>query len=114
MRAMLQRTLSLSGLELSDCAMVENGAQALELLRQRWFDLVLTDINMPVMDGMELVHRMAGDDVLRSVPVVVISTEGSQQRIDDLQRNGIRGYIRKPFTPEQVKELVEGVLAPAA
>ena len=109
-RTVLERTLSVSGLEVSACLQAGNGREALEVLRAHWVDLVLTDINMPEMVGLELVRTMAADELLRSVPVVVISTEGSEQRIDELRRHGIKGYIRKPFTPEQVKEVVDDVL----
>ena len=109
-RAVLAKTLELAHIPVNQLYQAANGRQALGILQETWIDLVLTDINMPVMDGMELVKEMAGDGLLRQVPVVVISTEGSEVRIAELKQQGIQGYIRKPFTPEQVKEVVEHVL----
>jgi two-component system chemotaxis response regulator CheY len=110
MRAMIAKTLKMAGLELQELHQAPNGRQALALLQEHWIDLVLTDINMPEMDGVEMVQRMAADGLLRSVPVVVVSTEGSETRIQELRQQGIRGYIRKPFTPEEIKKTVETVL----
>jgi len=87
-----------------------NGQEGLQVLQDEWIDLVLTDINMPVMNGIDMVTQMANDGMLQTVPVVVISTEGSQQRIDALKQQGISGYIRKPFTPEALKETLLNVL----
>ena len=113
-RTMIRRVLDVSELPLGEIQEAENGKQALERLGDSWVDLVLTDINMPEMNGMELVRRMATDDMMRSVPVVVISTEGSEARVQELRDLGIQGYLRKPFTPEAVRDLVEGVLRPEA
>lgn len=109
-RAVLTKTLEMARIPVNQLYLAANGRQALAVLQETWIDLVLTDINMPVMDGMELVKEMAADGLLSKVPVVVISTEGSEARIAELKQNGIRGYLRKPFTPEQVKEVVEHVL----
>ena len=109
-RAVLTKTLEMAQIPVNQLYLAANGRQALAVLQETWIDLVLTDINMPVMDGMELVKEMAADGLLSKVPVVVISTEGSEVRIAELKQNGIRGYLRKPFTPEQVKEVVEHVL----
>ena len=109
-RAMIAKALKLSQLPLSEIYQAGNGQEALEALKANWTDLVLTDINMPVMNGLELVRQMAADELLRTVPVVVVSTEGSQARIDELKSHGIRGYLRKPFTPEALKAEVENIL----
>jgi two-component system, chemotaxis family, chemotaxis protein CheY len=109
-RAMIRKTLTMSSLPLNEIYLAGNGREALALLAEHWMDLVLTDINMPEMDGMELVRRMSEDAVLRSIPVVVVSTEGSESRIEELRGHGIRGYLRKPFTPEAIKEIVDGIL----
>jgi two-component system chemotaxis response regulator CheY len=66
----------------------------------------LCDINMPVMDGLELVKRLATVENARGVPVVMITTEGSESHVVRALSAGARGYIRKPFTAEQVKEHV--------
>jgi two-component system chemotaxis response regulator CheY len=109
-RAMVAKTLGMAKIPLHELHQAKNGSEALAILAGHWIDLVLTDINMPEMDGMELVRRMSEDEVLSRVPVVVVSTEGSETRIEELRRHGIRGYIRKPFTPEEIKAVVEGIL----
>ena len=109
-RSMIAKALGIADLPLDQLHQAENGSQALDLLREHWIDLVLTDINMPEMDGMELVRTMSEDQILQGIPVVVISTEGSQERIDELKQRGIRGYLRKPFTPESIKDLVQSIL----
>ena len=79
------------------------GREALDILNDKWIDLIFTDINMPVMGGVEMVNRLAEDDVLEDVPIVVVSTEGSKSRIDQLKKNGVSAYLRKPVTPGAVK-----------
>lgn len=109
-RSIILKTLKLSGIELNDPLQAANGREALEVLRENWVDLVLTDINMPDMGGVELVERMKEDDVLKAIPVVVVSTEGSATRIEDLKAKGVKAYVRKPFTPEQIREVLDEVL----
>lgn len=110
MRKMVIRSLGMSGLSLGVVHQAENGREALDCLRRVWVDLVLTDIHMPEVSGIELVERMRGDPLLSAVPVVVVSTERSDARIEHLGRLGIRGYVSKPFRPEQLAALVCGVL----
>ena len=87
-----------------------NGSEALEILHKHWIDLVFADINMPVMNGTELVDRMNADGVLAKVPVIVVSTDGSATRIRQLLQKGVKAYVRKPFTPEKLRAVVEDVL----
>ena len=88
-----------------------NGAEALSVLGENQVDLILCDINMPVMDGLEFVKQLAGVANAKGVPVVMITTEGSESHVVQAISCGARGYIRKPFTAEQVKEHVIPVLA---
>jgi len=89
----------------------ENGAVALEKLKaDPTFDLVFTDINMPVMNGIEMIEKMLEDHMLEKLPVVIVSTEGSKTRIEELFRKGVRAYLRKPITPEIVRNVVKEVL----
>jgi len=106
-RSVLAKTLNLAGVPVSTLKEAENGEQALEVLKSQWIDLVITDLNMPVMNGFSLIERMSADDVLVSIPVIVVTTEGSTQRIEKLKNFDIKGYVRKPFTPEQIKSVVE-------
>jgi len=80
------------------------------LLGQSWVDLVLTDINMPDMNGEELVQRMEQDELLRSVPVIVVSTDASTNRVKKMMTLGARGYVTKPFPPDVLAMEMERVL----
>ncbi len=111
MRAFIRKVVALTGIEVKEFCEVGDGEQALELLRQRWVDLVLTDINMPRVNGEELVRRMEGDDLMRTIPVIVISTDSSHSRIQQMLALGARGYISKPFLPEALRDEVEKVLS---
>lgn len=109
-RKMISRAIEIAGVDVNELREAGDGEEALRILREKWIDLVLTDINMPRMDGMQLVDEMWSDDLLRQIPVIVVSTEGSEQRIAELWEKGIRGYLRKPFTPENIKAAVESAL----
>jgi two-component system chemotaxis response regulator CheY len=109
-RAVIAKTLSLSGVPIGELHEAENGQEALNVLDRNWIDLVLADINMPVMDGIEMVNRMSEDGLMQTIPVIVVSTEGSKTRIEEMRAKGVRAYIRKPCTPELVKSTVEDVL----
>lgn len=109
-RAVIAKALDISGVRMGSLFQAENGVKALEVLRKEWVDLVLADINMPVMGGVRLVEEMKGDAELRSTPVVIISTEGSATRINELKQKGISGFLRKPFAPEDLKKLVDSLL----
>ena len=87
-----------------------NGREALEILKENWDDLVVTDLNMPEMTGFELIDAMKNDNLMKTIPVVVVTTEGSTTRIDDLKQKGVKGYVRKPFTPEQIREMISKVM----
>lgn len=106
MRKIVDRSLRQSGLEISAVLEAANGAEALAVLAENRVDLILCDINMPGMDGIELVKRLPGVENARGVPVVMITTEGSESNVVQALSAGARGYIRKPFTADQVKEHV--------
>jgi two-component system, chemotaxis family, chemotaxis protein CheY len=110
MRKIVERSLRQAGLDLSSVIEAGNGADALGLLDTNPVDLILSDINMPVMDGLEFVRQLQAADKLRSIPVVMITTEGSESNVVQALSLGAKGYIRKPFTPDQVKEHVLPVL----
>lgn len=109
-RAVIAKTLKVSGLDLGELHFAANGQEGLQVLAENWVDVVLTDINMPVMTGVEMIEKMQQDETLSTLPVIVVSTEGSKTRMDELLAKGVRAYLRKPFTPENLKEAVESVL----
>ncbi len=113
-RAIIKKTLSLAKLDIDEIYEAENGRQALDRLKETSIDLVMSDLNMPEMSGVELVDAMSKDTTLSTIPIIVISTDGSSTRIDELKRKGVREYLRKPFTPESVGELINKVLGVAA
>jgi len=110
MRKIIERSLRQAGLDLTSVIEAANGADALALLDTHTVDLILSDINMPVMDGLELVRNLQSIERLRGIPVVMITTEGSETNVVQALSFGAKGYIRKPFTPDQVKEHVLPVL----
>ena len=106
-RTVIAKTLQLAGVPVGELYHASNGKEALEILAEEWIDMVFADINMPVMSGIEMVDRMAEDGLLKTIPVVIVSTEGSKTRIEQLKEKGVSGYIRKPFTPELMKQVVD-------
>jgi two-component system chemotaxis response regulator CheY len=109
-RTMVKKSIGMAGLPIGTILEAANGKQAMEILRQQWVDIVFADLNMPEMNGTELVEQMSKDSVLVATPVVIVSSEHSQAKIDELKAKGIRAYIKKPFRPEGFREVVEGVL----
>jgi two-component system chemotaxis response regulator CheY len=93
MRAFVGRVLELSGVLVGERHEACGGEEALRVLKEHWVDLVLTDLNMPGMDGEQLVARLEEDELLRSIPVVVISTDRTDSRVDRLLKLGARGYV---------------------
>lgn len=110
-RAVMKKTLGISGLDLGELYEAGNGREGLEQLSEQWIDVVLADINMPEMTGEEMVDVMREKGYMHDIPVIVVSTERSVTRIEALKAKGIYAYLNKPFTPEEVKDVVEGALA---
>jgi two-component system chemotaxis response regulator CheY len=110
MCAMIGRILDLSGLEIAERRYAHDGEDALAQLQAHPADLVLTDINMPRMDGEEFMRRLGTDSALGSVPVVVVSTDGTAIRRRRMLALGARGYLVKPFQPEALRLELERVL----
>jgi len=110
MRKIVERSLRQSGLGIAQVFEAGNGVEALATLQKNKVDLILCDINMPVMDGLEFVRQAAKLEKAKGIPIVMITTEGSESHVVQALTAGARGYIRKPFTPDQVKEHVLPVL----
>lgn len=113
-RAVIRKTLKLAGLQPTAIYEAGDGCAALEVLSQNEVHLVFADLNMPKMGGDELIRRMADDPRHCRIPVIVVSTEGSQTRLTDILLPLVAGFIRKPFTPEQVRETILKVLEPVS
>ena len=110
MRKIVERSLRQAGLNLTEVLEASNGAEALTQVQSGSLDMILSDINMPVMDGLEFLRNLAKLESAKGVPVVMITTEGSEARVVEALSAGAKGYLRKPFTPEQVKERVAPLL----
>jgi two-component system, chemotaxis family, chemotaxis protein CheY len=106
MRKIVERALRQSGLSLAKVFEAASGVEALELLRSEQVHLIVSDINMPKMDGLEFLRQLRAQNLAPSVPVVMITTESSEEHVREAIAAGARGYIRKPFTAEQVKDRV--------
>ena len=110
MRTFIRKVVCLTGLDMNEFFEAGDGQDALNFLREHWTDLVLTDINMPRMNGEELLRRKGEDELLRDIPVIVVSTDSSQARIQRMLALGAKGYISKPFLPEVLRDEVEKVM----
>jgi two-component system chemotaxis response regulator CheY len=109
-RKMIAKTLHISGLDIGEIYFAENGRQALKQLKENWVDIVFADINMPEMNGIEMIKEMHSEDLLRSIPVVIISTDRSRERIENLKAMGVKAYLYKPFIPEEFSSVVKELL----
>lgn len=110
MRSVIRRILALSGFEVAECHFAGDGAEALDVLRRHQVDLVLSDVNMPRMDGEGLLRSLAADSELSSVPVVMVTSDATRDRESRLLGMGAKGYITKPFHPEKLRAELERVL----
>jgi len=110
MQSVVARSVKMSGLTFDEFLFAGDGRQALDILGKSPADLVLADINMPTMDGEEFVRTLLADPSLRSVPVVVVSTDATNERVLMMLSLGAKGYVKKPFTPEGLGDEMRRVL----
>jgi two-component system chemotaxis response regulator CheY len=106
MRKIVERALRQAGLDPLVVHEAGSGSEGLDVLRAKQVDLILSDINMPSMDGLEFLRQLRVQNLAPGVPVVMITTESSEEHVKQAILSGAQGYIRKPFTAEQVKERV--------
>ncbi len=109
-RKILQRVLRQTGMPIKEIYEAGDGQQALDLLKGQKVHLVLSDINMPNMDGLQLLAALKASADWAPIPVVMITTEGGEARVSEAVRLGAVGYVRKPFTADQIKEKLTGLL----
>jgi two-component system chemotaxis response regulator CheY len=110
MRQVIGKTIQISGVAVGSIYEAENGKEALEILSKNWIDIVFADINMPEMNGIEMVRSMAKSGILKTVPVVIVSTERNVAKIAELKEEGVKAFINKPFTPESIRNVICGIL----
>jgi two-component system chemotaxis response regulator CheY len=110
MRQVIKKALGLSGFKVGEFLEAGNGKEALEVLSKTWVDLILSDIHMPVMDGFGLLQALKEDENWHDLPVVMITTEANEERLQQAVELGAKGYIRKPFTPENIRSFLSRVM----
>jgi two-component system chemotaxis response regulator CheY len=108
-RKILQRVLHSAEIPINSVHEAGDGVEALEVMRANKVSLILSDINMPNMDGLQLLSQVRSNDEWKNVPMVMITTEGSQVKVMEAAQLGANGYVRKPFTPEQIKSTLSGL-----
>jgi len=113
MRKIVERALRQAGLDPLTVFEAGSGSEGIDVLKTRSVDLILSDINMPSMDGLEFLRQIRAQNLAPGVPVVMITTESSEEHVKQAILSGAQGYIRKPFTAEQVKERVLPLLTAA-
>ena len=110
MRGVIKKIITISGFKMDQCFDAGNGKEALEALAGNWVDVIISDINMPVMDGFELLGMLKEDNVFKGIPAIVITTESSEKRMQKAFDLGAKGFIKKPFLPEEVKKVLYEVI----
>lgn len=113
MRAVVKKTVEMSGVAVGQFHEAANGKEALKVLQANWIDVILSDINMPEMGGMELLATVNKDEDLKRIPLIFITTESSEARMEEAKKLGVAGYVRKPFQPETIKNILYEVLEKA-
>lgn len=108
-RKILMRVLRQTDMPLGEVYEAGDGLEALATLKDRKIGLILSDINMPNMDGLQFLSQLRANAEYRNVPVLMITTEGSQNKVLEAVNLGAVGYVRKPFTAEQIKEKLSGI-----
>ena len=109
-RKVFIKTFGMTSIHVGEFFEASNGREGLALLRKHWIDLVFLDVNMPVMDGITFVREVRSDPDLKNTRIVVVSTEGSNDRRQELEELGIEDYLRKPATPEALAHTITKIL----
>lgn len=105
MRSMIKKTIINSGVEVEQIHEASNGQEGLDVLDREWLDILFIDVNMPVMDGMEMLERVRNKPETRDIPVLIVSTESNNERIQLISKLRA-GFVHKPFTPEKLKDKI--------
>ncbi|OEU73535.1 MAG: two-component system response regulator [Desulfuromonadales bacterium C00003068] len=110
MRKIVTRSLRQAGLDFDVILEAGDGQAALDVLAGETVDIILSDINMPVMDGIEFLRQKQADAKIKDIPVVMITTEAGADILDEAKSLGAAGSIKKPFTPDQIQETLGSLL----
>lgn len=109
-RKILKRVLQQAEIPTGHVYEANDGIEAIERLKEQPVQLILSDINMPNMDGLQFLSHIKSNPEWKNVPVVMVTTEGSQSKVLEAVELGAIGYVRKPFTAEQIKEKLTGII----
>lgn len=109
-RKILRRVLQQAEIPLGQVYEAGDGVEAVAGLKQQKVQLILSDINMPNMDGLQLLSELKANLEWKDIPVIMITTEGSQAKVLEAVHRGAAGYVRKPFTADQIKEKLAGII----
>ena len=104
-RSMIKKTIPNSGVEVEQIYEAGNGQEGLDVLAKEWLDILFIDVNMPVMDGMEMLERVRNNPEYVDLPILIVSTESNPERIQIIQKMNA-GFVHKPFTPEVLRERI--------
>jgi two-component system chemotaxis response regulator CheY len=113
MRQVIKKIVGMSGIPVGEYFEAANGKEALTVLEDAWVDVILSDINMPEMDGIQFLKEVKAHEVYKTIPVIFITTEASEARMAEARKLGVAGYVKKPFQPETIKEILVEVLEKA-
>jgi two-component system chemotaxis response regulator CheY len=114
MRSVIKKIIHISGFKMDGCFEAGNGLEALAQLKEQWVDVIISDVNMPEMNGLELLQRLSQDPLYQNIPVIIVSTEGSTERMQEALDRGAKGFIKKPFLPEDIKRVLHDVIGVGA
>lgn len=109
MRSLIKKTIRHSNVDVGEIYEASNGQEGLKVLREHWLDLLFLDVNMPVMDGIEMLNIIRNQPETRDLPTLIVSTESNSQRIKIIEDHNA-GFVHKPFTPEKLREKILSVL----
>lgn len=109
-RKVVARAVRMTGEDIGEIFEAANGREAIDILDAEWVDLMFADLNMPVMNGVEMVEEMERQGKLKETPVVIVSTDRSEMRMRELKARGVREYLNKPFTPEGIRDIMTRLL----
>ena len=101
MQLMIKRALNISDLEIGKIYLAENGMDGMDLIKENDIELLILDMNMPVMNGMQMLEILRSNSETEGVPVLVVSTESNEKRVESMMKLG-DNFVHKPFTPEQL------------
>jgi len=110
MRKVLRKSITMCNIGEIEFFEAENGQAALEVLKKEWVDLVFTDVNMPIMDGFELVINLNSDEIHKNTPIIVVTSDLSAENADAAKNSNVKHIVYKPFRPEAIRELLINLL----